>query len=229
MQAWPDTSNRGSTNRRFSKMTTYTLLCFALAGLLAGFAFGGFAGHKPGGSTGGSTTSKTNTPAITQQTPISSATQGPEDVPLGEPAIAQGDYTYQEMADGTTSYTLAAQVVNKNTNTPIQATDVTCRLWLTKDPNATAAALSANGYAIPKAVDALNQPFPNEEQGALTFTAPSQQVQPCAANGKTTWTYTVSPTVHHDTYYLAVLADWKGKHYNWYMVATNIKANNGGN
>lgn len=226
MQAPPGNNPHGSVTSRFSKIALYSLLCFSLAGLVAGFAFGGLLGNHPGKSTSTPGSFTVNTPPIAAHSPTRTVTQGPENVELGEPVIGGRDYTSPEKADGTTSYTLSVQVVNKTNNTPITATDVTCRLWLTDDPNATAAALSANGYAIPRSIQSFSQPFPHEVAGALNFAPPNQQTQSCAGNGKTTWTYTVSPTVQHRTYYLAVLADWQGKHYNWYMVAIKVQSGN---
>jgi hypothetical protein len=209
-----------------SKVTLLTLVCFSLAGLIAGFGLGGFVGHTSGLAAGtGSPSIKT--PQLTAHSPGIGSSPAPENIFLGEPLLRPGDYTSPEKADGATSYQLSAQIVNKNTNTPITASDVTCRLWLTDDAKAMATALSDNNYALPRTISSFNQPFPHEIAGALNFTAPSQQVQPCSANGKTSWTYTLSPNVQPGSYFLAVLADWKGVHYNWYMAA--IKIPNGGN
>lgn len=222
MQAPLGDNQYSSLSTRFGKLGFYTLLCFALAGLIAGFAVGGFANRSASGSTANSGSSANNMPTIAGHSPNPTATATPENVQVGEPVIAAGDYTSPERADDSTSYTFSAQIVNKADNTPITATDVTCRFWLTADAQATADALSANNYAIPRSISGFNQPFPQEVTGALTFTAPSQQTQSCAANGKTRWTYTLNQGIHHGTYYLAVLADWKGIHYNWYMVAVAI-------
>lgn len=228
MHAWSSGGDpRNSTRQHSGKITFYTLLCFSLAGLIFGFAIGGFAGRHATSMDLHAGSSSANTSSINGHTSNPSISQLPEDVFLGEPSIAPGDYVYQEQADGTTSYTLAAQILNKNSNTPITASDVVCRLWLTDDPNATTTALNANNDQIPRTISSFNQPFPNEIAGALNFASASQQTHPCAANGKTTWTYTISPTVGHGTYYLAVLADWEGKHFNWYMISINITSKNG--
>lgn len=222
MYAWSSGNDpRNSTRQRSGKITFYTLLCFSLAGLIAGFAIGGFAQHNADGTT----VHSGNPLSSSRHSSNPSASPTPGDVFLGEPTIAQGDYTYQEKADGATSYTLSAQIVNKNSNTPITATDVVCRLWLTDDQNAMAAALSDNNYQIPRTIGSFNQPFPQEIAGALNFASASEQTRPCAANGKTSWTYTISSTVQPGTYYLAVLADWKGRHYNWYMIAIKVAGN----
>ncbi len=221
MQAAPGEKPRNSVTPRSSTIIIYTLLCFSLAGLISGFAFGGFLAHFSRKSPGLASKFATLTP-ISRRNPNLAATQAAENVEPGEPVIASGDYTSAEKADGATRYTLSVQAVNLADNTPITATDVTCRLWLTSDPNATAADLSANGYALPRTLASFSQPFPHEVARALNFASPSQQTQPCAAGKKTTWTYTISPSVPGGTYYLAVLTDWRGIHYNWYMVAIKI-------
>lgn len=218
MQAWPGDTQRGSGG----KIALYTFLCFSLAGLIAGFALGGFTGRVPGGRAGGPGLAATHTPSISGHTPNPSATRVPENIFLGVPAVGAGDYTSPEKPDGTTIYTFSAQIVNKANNTPITATDVTCRLWLTDDADATSAALSDNNYVLLHSISSFNQPFPHEAANALNFASSSPQTQPCSAQGKTRWTYTVSPALHHGRYFLAVLADWKGIHYNWAMVAVSV-------
>lgn len=163
---------------------------------------------------------------MTQHTPEAKATPTPENIQPGNPVIGAGDYTSPEKADGATSYKLAALIVDKDTNNPIQVNTVTCRLWLTKDAQGTQSALSANNYALPKAINTIDQPFPSEEDESLEFADASPQVQSCAGTGKTTWTYKLSPDLRRGTYYLVVLADWKGQHYNWYMVQVSIADEN---
>jgi len=224
MQVRPPSNQPGSTHPRARNITAYTLLCFGLAGLILGFTFGGFIGHIPAGQTAGAPSSVTTTPAIAQHSPVVTVSPTPENQFIGDPSI--GSYSDTETADGTTSYTLSAQIVDK-TQKPIQVTDATCKLWLTGDAGATDNALKDNNYAIPSQVNSLTTTFPSETQGALNFTAPSQQVQPCVANGKTNWTYTLAPGVAAGNYFLAVLADWKGIHYSWYFVQITVpKANN---
>lgn len=229
MQAPPEGNQYSSTPARFGKIAFFTLLCFALAGLIAGFAVGGFANRSANGATANSGSSANNMPTIAGHKLNPTATATPENVQVGEPVIAAGDYTSPERADGSTSYTFSAQIVNKTDNTPITATDVACRFWLTDNAQATADALSANNYAIPRSLSGFNQPFPEEVTNAFVFAAPSRQTQSCVANGKTRWTYTLNPGIHHGTYYLAVLADWKGIHYNWYLVAVAIHGGDNGN
>lgn len=206
---------------RTGTTTFYTLLCFSLAGLIMGFAIGGFAGHLSGSSLGRTGSPTTSEPTLIGHGPVPAKTPGPENILLGVPSMGAGDYTSPETADGTTSYQLSTQIVNKGDKTPITARDVVCRLWLTDDVEATTAGLSAGNFAIPRNPTTFSQPFPGELAGVMNFTSGSQ-TQPCAANGKTRWTYTLSSDVPEGTYYLAVLADWKGVHYNWYMVAIEV-------
>ena len=217
MQVESGENPRGSGKTRFGKFAFYTLFSFSLAGLIAGFAFGGFMGHFAG-----KMANLSNVPTIPHQPARTSPTGGSEGIAPGDPVLGSGDYTSPQKADGSTKYKLSAQIVYKNTHTPLTAPNVTCRLWLTSDADATATVLSADNYAIPRTIASFAQPFPDEISGALDFAAPSQQTQPCSTKGKTTWTYTLSPAVQPGNYYLAVLADWKGVHYNWYMVAIKV-------
>lgn len=206
-----------SLNQQSPKVALIAILLFAFSGLISGFAVGAFVHHKTG-TTHNNNTGTGITP-IAQNTGTPVSTTAPEVVWLGEPKIQYPDIGTQR-ADGSTSYTLSTLIVDKSDH-PIQASDVTCKLWLTKDGNATAM-LSANNYAVPKAIDAIQQPFQGEVVGGLTFST-TQQAQPCTPNGNTTWNYTISPSVDPGTYYLVVLADWKGKHYNWSWVIIKIK------
>ena len=224
---------RSSARSRAGTITFYTLLCFSLAGLIMGFAIGGFAAHLSRSSIASAGATTTSAPTLTGHGPNPVPTPTPENVFLGVPNVAASDYTSSETADGTTNYHLSAQIITKTDNTPITTTDVVCRLWLTDDAQATTEGLSANNYTIPRNPTTFNQPFPQEVNGALNFASASQQTQSCAVNGKTNWTYTLANGVPHGPYYLVVMADWKGIHYNWYMLAITVNdgsngSNNGG-
>ena len=209
-------------NQQTRNIAVVAILLFAISGLISGFAVGVFVHPKAqtGPGTGTGNTGSKSTP-ITHTTPTQETTAVPENVNLAEPSIKTGDYPYFQIANGSTSYTVSALIINKN-KTPIQASDVTCRLWLTKEGDINSI-LGANDYAIPRSIGTFQQPFPEEAAGALNFIAPSQQVQFCVSNGKTTWTYTISPSIDAGTYYLVTLASWKGKSFNWYYVAIVIK------
>lgn len=210
--------NRISQQTR--KIAVFAVLLFALSGLISGFAVGAFVHTKTGTRTGTPTSGLGTTPVgqITK-TPVS--TTGTENVNLDEPVIKQGDYPFIQVANGSTSYTSSTLIINKSQN-PIQVSDVMCKLWLTKNGDVNSI-LRADHYAIPRAIDNIQQPFPEEVVGALNYLAPSQQIQPCTSNGKTSWSYTISPSINPGTYYLVVLADWKGKSYNWRWVSIEIK------
>jgi hypothetical protein len=209
-------------NQPARKIMTYTIMCFSLAGLIFGFAAGGFWGRAPHPT---ANTGPKTTPPVAQHTPSPTviATATPENILLANPNVTHISST--EKADGTTSYTFSAQALDKSTQKPITATDVTCRLWLTQNDTAADTALSANNFAILRNIDNLNQPLPLpiETPGALNFTPPNQ-VQPCNANGVTTWTYTISPSIPPGTYYIYVLTDWKGRHFPWWKSQIQITA-----
>ena len=205
-----------NVNSQTRTIAVFAVLLFALSGLISGFAVGAFI-HPRTQSTGNSGSS--TKPPVVQKTQTPTTTSTPGVVELGEPVITLEDYTSPEIADDTTGYTFSTLIVDKS-NKAIHASDVTCKLWLTKNDNVTPL-LSANNYDIPKAINSIQQPFPEEIQNGLTFTT-TQQVHACTPDGKTTWNFTVSPTVNPGVYSLVVLADWKGKHFNWSWVRVKI-------
>jgi hypothetical protein len=219
MQEWTN-SPRTSTYQPARNIVTYSILCFSLAGLIFGFATGGFLGRSP--STPKTLPQTTHLIPRSTPSPVITATPTPEDILLDNPIVTH--ISTSEKADGTTSYTFSAQIVYKGTKTPITVTDVTCRLWLTPDNTAEDTALSTSKYAALHNTANLNQPLPLESVGAMIFTAPSAQVQPCAANGNTTWTYTLSTALPAGTYYIYALSDWKGRHFPWYASQIQVTA-----
>jgi hypothetical protein len=200
------------------KIAIGTILLFALSGLISGFAVGAFVRLRPATDTTHNTGSGTVPVVQITKTPATPAT--PENVNLDEPVINPGDINFNQIANGSTTYTFSALIIEKNQK-PIQASDVTCKLWVTKGATDVNSILGANNYAIPRAFDNLQQPFPNEVN-ALNFISPTQ-TQFCIPNGNTTWKYTISPSVDPGTYNFVVLADWKGKHYNWRWIEVQIK------
>jgi hypothetical protein len=138
--------------------------------------------------------------------------------------ISQGDYSYFQIANGSTNYAFSALIINKN-KTSIQASDVTCKLWLTREGDVNSI-LRADQYSLLRTIDTIQQPFPKEVVGAFNYIAPSQQTQPCSPNGKTSWSYTISQSVKPGTYSLVALADWKGESFNWSWVQIVIKKAN---
>ncbi len=230
MQVRLDDDKHYTTQIHFDRITVYTLLCFALAGLMLGFAAGGFLNYTISHAKVDTHEVHASRPSIAKHASSQATSTVEENIQPGNPIIGTGDYAPGEQADGITTYKFSTQIIDKNTNTPIQTDDVTCRLWLTRDATATQTALRANNYALPKNPGSFRQPFPAEEEGALNFAKTSPQVQPCAPSGSTSWNYTLSPTSMHGTWYLAVMADWQGRHYNWYLVSITVNPeNNTGN
>jgi len=220
MQTWSGQSPKGAVSAT-RKVTTTIVLVFSLAGLIAGFAFGGLTGTKAHPTPANTGPVKKQTP-IVQATVTPTPTATPVDIQIDPPTVTK--FSSSEIANGATNYTFSAQPIDKNSHQPITVADVTCRLLLTSDTNATNTDLSANTYALLHNMSSFAQPFPHEVANGLMFTAPNALIQPCAASGPTTWTYTLSPTVQAGTYYLYVLADWKGKHYNWTIRQIQVTA-----
>jgi len=202
-------------SQKSRKIAVYAILLFALSGLISGFAVGAFVRPRIGPAT--TSTGSGTTPGA-QSTKTSQSTTT-EHINLSFPVIA--DFSFAEVANSSTRYIFTAQILDKSKN-PIQASDVMCKLWLTKNGNVNPV-LQANNDAIPRAIDQIQQPFPHEVANGLNFVSPSQQVQPCTPGGKTTWSYTISRSVGPGIYYLVVLADWKGKSYTWSWQSIKIK------
>jgi hypothetical protein len=200
-----------------SRTVAFTaIVLFALSGLISGFAVGAFVHPNfalPTHDTGSHTAVQNNQ----AQTPVS--TEHP--IPLGFPVIDQSSNV--EIADGTTLYTLSAyavdQSIDKAHGKPVHQPGMTCRLWLIP--------MSAGSPSIPldrlKSPDTLqSSPLPGEVQG-LMFDPTTAQTQPCNANGQGIWKYRLDPSVIPGTYYLVVLTDWQGTHYNWSWITVTIK------
>lgn len=212
----PPSSGLSSQSRRIAIIA---ILLFGLSGLISGFAMGAFIRPKIPGVT----TSNGNgiTPPVSQSTSATTS-PGSKNLSVAEPKLTA--FTYLEIADGATQYTASTVIRDESTNKPIQNTDVTCKLWLAKDFQHSNDLLKANNYAILTDVANLQQPLSTEEQNALHFIAPSQQTKACTPQGNTSWTYTISPSVKPGSYFLFVVDDWKGKHFNWWAQAIRIKS-----
>ncbi len=212
-QANPNIGSTNGGNSRSTIIVVLALLLFALSGLMTGFATGAFTRPKqtPQTQTNKSKPAAPPTAATHQQTPITNATATPEVTKLGLPYITQN--TYSETADGATNYTLSAYPIDSVHGTQIHVGDITCKIWLTKDENATGTLLASQDKL--RSLDTVSGVLPTEMAQALTFINTTPQTQLCSANGATSWTYTVSPNVDPGKYFLMVLADWKGNVYNW--------------
>jgi hypothetical protein len=209
----------GNTQSQAIIITTISL--FALIGLLAGFTFGAL--NHPNQAS--------RRPAAVTITPVAAQEASPtpqhetQPRPLGYPEITQ--YRATQIADGTTIYTFAAhpvdQSIDKGHGKSIQAANITCKIWLTKDDKVTDTLLQNRNRL--KEIEALSQSMPKEEANALIFSE-DQQTKACNATGDTTWKYQISPSVKKGSYNLVVLTDWLGQTYNWYIVQIIIAKNN---
>ena len=210
-----------SSNNVSSQTRTIAFLAvflFAFSGLISGFAVGAFI-HPKAGS--GSNAASGNTQPQVQKTKGSTPTGSPHPTFLGDPVLSLNSYV--QKADSSTTYSISVQAVDqsidKHHGKPIHASDITCKLWLTKDGN-------VNGNMPSdrlRSVSTLQAPFPKEIAGALIFSSDISQVQSSNTNGRATWNYTVSTSVNSGTYYLVVLLDWNGVHYNWSWAAITVK------
>lgn len=189
------------------------IIMFALVGLLSGFAVGAFV--RPGHGSPVNVPNQAGTTPSTHKThtPTAPATEHP--TTITEPKI--NTYTYNEVANGSTSYTFTASTIKKS-GAPINGSDLTCKIWLTRDGNVSASITSDRL----RSVGTLNQPFPREVLDGLTFSASTPQTQTCA-NGQGTWSYTLPSTLHPGLYYIVALMDWEGAHYNWSWVAIRVR------
>jgi hypothetical protein len=215
-------SNRGAPPRT-QIVLIVALLLFSLAGLSSGFFIGAMGRPKPQKSSANSQTgivaqsSPTDPKAkATLTTPITVAI-----VPLGYPVTT---VPYNQIADGTTQYTVTAypvdQSIDKGHGKQVHATNITCKLFLTKEKNITNALLGAKDNQL-KNVAMLSQPLPKEESNVLLFNG-TQQTKACAAQGNTIWNYQLAPTLPAGIYYLVVLTDWDGQRFNWYQSQINV-------
>ncbi len=204
--------SRNSLSKQTRKIALFAILLFALSGLISGFAVGAFVRPKIGLRTT-STGSGTTTVGQTTKTPSTMQTQTPEK--LGYPVIDKSVFQYRELADGQTTYIYSAYAIYLNGNR-IHSLGITCKLWLTKDT----VGLQTSEWTP---ISAILNPIGGEIQGALNFDPTTPQVQNCDANAQATWKYQVSPSVEPGTYYLAVLTDWAGKHYNIWWQQVLIK------
>ncbi|GHO45121.1 hypothetical protein [Ktedonospora formicarum] len=225
------TTDKTQGNTRPQAVIITALLLFAITGLLSGFTFNAMNRPKKA----------TNTPPpVVKTSPTVKATKAPSNTPtvrttpdvgatnLGCPDAKYSDYT--QAADGTTTYTADIQATGKGKKGPsncsgdaLKASGITCKLWLTKDPDATGTALSKDNNALLHNLNALGQPIPGEEPNALIFSSDTPSLQPCGNDGKATWKYQVGTTVQPGTYYLYYLTDWKGQRFNWSVKAIQIK------
>ena len=206
----------GGLSPQSRRIAIFAVLLFGLSGLISGFAMGAFIRPKVPGVTTGS--GGGITPPISQSSSTKKAPQM-RPIAIGYPVI---DHIVDvEVANGNTSYTLSAHAVDTSIDPghgkPLHAAGITCKLWIERTGDG-----NVNLPLSKITTMDLQQPLTHEEiPGGLNFT--TDQIQQTNSNGQVTWTYTVSTHVHPDLYYLVVLMDWQGKHYNWYWVEIQVK------
>jgi hypothetical protein len=188
------------------------LVFFALAGLISGFTVGAFLhSHQTGQIKLPSQASNTQTKP--QQT-VTTAPSSAHPLPLGDPVI--DSYQWKEIADGSTMYSFAGHVVNKQ-NILLRTSSVTCKIWLTKDGNVD----SAMTEVRLQSVSTLALPFADEVPGVLLFSTATPQTQMCL-RGRGAWSYQIAPTTKPGYYFIVLLTDWGGIHYNWSWIQIRI-------
>ncbi len=222
------------------RMATFAIILFALSGLISGFAVGAFVRPKVGGTGNNNGTGITR---IVQQTKTATPAATPRPQTFSIQGL--GGVGYVEVPDGTTTYTLTAQLnpVIGTDGQPVHANNLTCKLWLisriANDQNVYIPSdIAKNVNGISGAFTALatakngdqNTPLAGvtypEIQQALNFSGSTSQTQACSTDGNVTWRYQVSTSVPPGKYTLVVFYDWSGKHWNWYWVNILIKAAN---
>jgi hypothetical protein len=207
MQTLSGRSSHGLSSQS-RRVAILAVILFSLSGLISGFAVGAFVRPKIGG------TSNTGGNAITpivQQKSTTTPVSAPKPQEMHFPKVDQ--YSPRELADGQTLYLFSAHATDASGN-PLHTAGITCKLWLTRKQ-----VLPQHSEWSP--VGALNNPVKGEVPNSLVFNPSTPQTQPCDANGAATWKYQVAQTVNPGTYFLAVVTDWAGVHYNiwWQEVA----------
>jgi hypothetical protein len=206
-------NNSGNTRAQVIVITAISL--FALAGFLLGFTTGAL--NRPSHSTTPPQLQQNTKPIVNRQPSPTQTQTVQQKVRLGCPNV---NWPWSDVpdlpADGTTSYTITAQAMDKSIDNttacgkgkPVQQPGITCRLWLSKT--------TAIPDSIPGNIATLSQQtIPGEVQGGLAYDPTTQETQTCNANGQATWKFTISPSVDRGKYYIMVLTDWGGVYYNW--------------
>ncbi|GAC1393937.1 MAG: hypothetical protein NVS4B11_34320 [Ktedonobacteraceae bacterium] len=211
----PNFRSANGSNSRSTIIVILALLLFALSGLMTGFATGAFMHTKQTLPQGNKDTKGTSPTAIVQkQTPNPSTTAASQVTNLGWPSIQK--FTAIEKADGTTNYTFSAYPVDQSIDSghgqQVHASDITCKMWLTKDDHANETLRKSLDKL--RSIDSVRGVLPTEMENAFVF-GTTPQTQMCNVDGSTTWTYTIATNVNQGRYFLMILADWKGTVFNW--------------
>lgn len=210
-------SRQGSSNNLNNQSRAIAFIAiflFALAGLVSGFSVGAFVRPSLPFS-GKNTGSEASQPSTNQSQTATHTPRTQHPIPLGFPIIDQ--YQYIEHADGSTTYTFSVHAVD-HSGQPVHSSGITCKIWLTQD-NKVNRSITLDRL---QAVDTLSSPFPGEAQGVLNFASSTPQTQFCN-NGHGTWNYAIAPSTEHGLYYMVILMDWSGVHFNWSWLAIVIR------
>lgn len=225
MQTWSGPNVR-ATQSPTRKVATYTLLLFAVAGLIAGFAFGGFTHLGASNTPNNSNTVIKNTPTPQTATAVTATPTTQPVVPLGIPKFEPFPDTIENVANSPV-YSMGIQVVDKR-NKALHGSNITCKAWLVQQiPDKQKLSIDAKAL---KSVTNLSQPItgtvnnqPFTEVGGLVFDTTTPQTDTCNDDGHKTWKYTLAPTLTPGSYDIVILADWKGIHWNWSWVHITVK------
>lgn len=224
MQAWSDQPS-AETLSPARKLLMTTLVAFSLAGLIMGFTLGGLTASRSRATTGTIGPVKKQTPVVQNTTTATPSPTPPPVIFLGFPQFKPYPVP-TESAANTAGYTVGMQAVDKQGKL-VHSADVTCKLWLIQQLqsgqklNIDSATLKAvNNLQNPIQGTVAGTPQPVPEINGLTFDSATPQTALCDSNGQITWKYTIAATVPPGPYDLVILADWQGKHFNWYW--TNI-------
>jgi hypothetical protein len=121
--------------------------------------------------------------------------------------------------------------MNKQTQQPMQASGISCKLWLvTRIPANIGFTLPENRLQSLDIENPLNgtvQGIPYPDVSGIMFDTSTPQVQSSNAQGQVTWRYRLNPSIQTNIGYdLVVLNDWEGKSYNWYWADIDITTAN---
>ncbi|HEY5004473.1 MAG TPA: hypothetical protein VII61_15025 [Ktedonobacteraceae bacterium] len=224
-------ANRGGAPRS-QVILIVALLLFSVAGLASGFSVGALTRTQQAKQNNAQTM-----PAIqpqAKQTAIPQATKTVDlmAVGIGCPKPITPIPSAIQKADNTTTYTLEAQIVDKSIEKQsacgqgkaLKVSGITCKIWITKDQDSLRN-LKQTSNKLLTDIKKLQGAFPHEKTNTLLFNGNSQ-VQNCNPNGTTNWKYSIASNTDPGTYFIAVLADWKGILQNWaWIQITVMKAN----
>jgi hypothetical protein len=221
----PGPTNGGNSRPQTIVITALTLL--ALAGLLTGFTIGGFVAaarlDKP-------KTPQVDAHSAVGQTPTTLAitpTQTVQKQRLGCPLIK--DAPGEGRADGTTSYSFVAQVLDHpssqgacdTASKPLKASGITCKLWLSEIPKKGQPDVPNDMRADVQKLK--TQTAPGEIPDGLNFDNTTSKTQLCDDQGQGKWKFSIASSVKPGTYYLVIVTDWDGAQINWSWTPITVK------